>query len=192
MTDRPRPQQALATDLASLIFDLQRPCVAPFCAGFWSVLSKQWSSIDALRMDKFLLLVRRVFGAHVRYERESRWRGGLLEVLETKCFDVREEEGVALGLRLHVLDLWVDEMEKEKALGDDEDEERLEWVRRVGGFVDALKASPVKAVRTRARDSHDDERLPWATAREDEEQSGEDGGEEGEDEDEGWGGIRDD
>lgn len=187
MTDRPRPQQALASDLANLVFDVQKTCVVSFVDGFWSILSKQWSTIDALRMDKFLLLVRRVFGAHVRYAREKKWKGkevsGMLGVLGEKCFDVREEEGVALGLRLHVLDLWVDEMDKEKALGEG-DELRSEWVRKMGDLVDVLRRSPVKAVRTRAAESYDDERLPWGTKEEEEEV-------EEDSEDDGWGGIED-
>lgn len=137
-------------------------------------------------MDKFLLLVRRVFGAHVRYARERRWRGDeVLDVLRRECFDVGEEEGVALGLRLHVLDLWVDELEREKALGEG-DEVRGEWVRKMGDIVDALRGSPVKAVRSRASESYNDERLPWSVKGDEDE-----GDEDGEDEDEGWGGIED-
>lgn len=191
MTDRPRPQQALATDLANLVFDVQKSSVVSFLDGFWSVLSKQWSTIDALRMDKFLLLVRRVFSAHVRYAREKKWKGKeveqLLELLGEKCFDVREE-GVALGLRLHVLDLWVDEMDKEKALVEGEGELRAEWVRKMGDLVDGLRASPVKAVRARAAESYEDERLPWGKKAEEE---AEDDDEDEDGEEDGWGGIED-
>ncbi|KFG79298.1 nucleolar protein NOP52 variant [Metarhizium anisopliae] len=202
MTDRPRPQQALAADLANLVLDVPAACAPPLASGFWSVLSRQWASIDALRMDKFLLLVRRAFAAQVRFARGRAWAGEqvdrMLDVWRRLAFDADDEDGVSLGLRLHVLDLWVDELEREKALGlagDGEDEEeddvvaaRDEWVRRIGDMVDALRASPVKSVRNRASESYADERLPWGTRESDGEGQGED---EDEDEDEGWGGIED-
>ncbi|OAA35298.1 nucleolar protein NOP52 variant [Metarhizium rileyi] len=189
MTDRPRPQQALASDLADLLVQTPR-CAVPLAAGFWAVLSRQWPSIDALRMDKFLLLVRRVFAAQVRCAREQRWRGEQVElmlgVLRRLAFDADDEEGVSLGLRLHVLDLWVDELEREKALdGDacDDDEPREEWVRKMGDMVDALRASPVKSVRNRASESYADQRLPWGVRGSDDEED--------DDADEGWVGIED-
>ncbi|KID96366.1 nucleolar protein NOP52 variant, partial [Metarhizium majus ARSEF 297] len=198
MTDRPRPQQALAADLANLVLDVPAACAAPLASGFWSVLSQQWASIDALRMDKFLLLVRRAFAAQVRFARGRAWAGEqvdrMLDVWRRLAFDADDEDGVSLGLRLHVLDLWVDELEREKALGSagdgDDDAARDEWVRRVGDMVDALRASPVKSVRNRASESYADERLPWGTRESDGEGQGEDEDED-EDEDEGWGGIED-
>ncbi|KAG5943242.1 hypothetical protein E4U59_000545 [Claviceps monticola] len=198
MTDRPRPQQALATELASLSFSLSPSSQAPFLIAFWQILSKQWTHIDALRMDKFLLLVRRVFAAHVRCARENRWTGSqvdkLLEILEHGCFDAQERGDVALGLRLHVLDLWVDEMEREHALGDKPGDlgsemqaSRGDFVRRVGDVVETLRRSPVRSVRARASESFADTRLPWAVSQGDE-------GDEEEtenDEEDGWGGIED-
>ncbi|KAG6253101.1 hypothetical protein E4U24_008460 [Claviceps purpurea] len=198
MTDRPRPQQALATELASLSFSLPPSSQAPFLIAFWQILSKQWTHIDALRMDKFLLLVRRVFAAHVRCARESRWTGSqvdkLLGILEHECFDAQERGDVALGLRLHVLDLWVDEMEREHALGDKAGDlgsemqaSRGDFVRRMGDVVETLRRSPVRSVRARAEESFADPRLPWAVSQ------GEEGDEEEaeNDEEDGWGGIED-
>ncbi|KAK2608612.1 hypothetical protein QQS21_002838 [Conoideocrella luteorostrata] len=206
MTDRPRPQQALASELAALLFELPKSSVAAFLQAFWQVLSKQWPGIDALRMDKFLLLVRRVFAAHVRYARERRWTGkevrSILDILGRECFDVQDEQGVALGLRLHVLDLWVDEMEREKAVGDSvvdgaADVSRGQFVTAMGELVEQLRRSPVKSVRGRAQESYADERLPWGTKDEDDEDEPVNPGQDGDndkdddDDDDGWGGIED-
>ncbi|KAL6699191.1 nucleolar protein,Nop52 domain-containing protein [Trichoderma pleuroticola] len=191
MTDRPRPQQALAADLASLVFGLQPACVEPWLAAFWSVLGVQWPHIEALRLDKFLLLVRRMFAAHVKVAKEDGFRGDLAEqvlrVFAQWCFDVEDENKVALGLRLHVLDVWVDELEREGALAA-EDEHAKAFVKRVGALVESLKRCPVKSVRQRALDSYDDERLPWVEKKEDEEEGEEMDGDEGA-EDAEWGGI---
>lgn len=191
MTDRPRPQQALAADLANLASDLQPACVAPWLAAFWAVLGTQWPHIEALRLDKFLLLVRRVFAAHVRLVKEQGYKGDLAEavlgVLAEWCFDAEDEHKVALGLRLHVMDVWVDELEREGALAAAEtDEHARAFVDKVGALAESLKRCPVKALRQRAQDSYDDERLPWAKEDEDDEMDGA----EGEDDDE-WGGLDD-
>lgn len=150
----------------------------------------QWSTIDALRMQKYLLLVRRVFASQIRWCKERGYEGEevakIEEVMKEWCF---EEEGkdlktVPVGLRLHVLDVWVDELEKEGCL---EDEAAKGFVERVGGMVDLLKRSPIKSVRARSEESYEDERLPWAAEDEDDEEEAD-----GQDsEDEGWGGFDD-
>ncbi|KAL7792110.1 nucleolar protein,Nop52 domain-containing protein [Trichoderma ceciliae] len=194
MTDRPRPQQALAADLANLLSDLQPACVEPWLAAFWSVLGAQWPHIEALRLDKFLLLARRLFAAHVRLVKEQGFQGTLTEqilgVFAQWCFDAQDEHGVALGLRLHVLDVWVDELEREGAIAAaEEDEHAKAFVHKVGALVETLRRCPVKSLRKRAQDSYDDERLPWAQKKdgdgdEDDEMDGADGQEDDE-----WGGI---
>lgn len=195
MTDRPRPQQALASDLANLVSDLQSACVEPWLAAFWSVLGTQWPHIEALRLDKFLLLVRRVFSAHVRIVKEQGYKGALTEqvvgVFAKWCFDAEDEEKVALGLRLHVLDVWVDELEREGAIAaaKEGNEDAKAFVEKVGALVETLKRCPVKSLRQRAADSHDDERLPWAEKNEEDEDEDEDmDGAEGDEGDE-WGGL---
>ncbi|GJN83169.1 hypothetical protein PLIIFM63780_006717 [Purpureocillium lilacinum] len=234
MTDRPRPQQALAADLAALLLtSLRDPrCAAPWLRGFWAVLSAQWPRVDALRMDKFLLLVRRVFAAQLRWvrergycdpaapadakhegkeeeeEEEREYKEGrdpvedVMRVLEQCTFDVDEEFRTALGLRLHVLDLWVDELEREgcltpltSAADANKDARRAAFVARIGDMVERLRRSPVKSVRARAQESYDDERLPWGTPADAEDDEDEDMGDAGDDDDDdsedGWGGIKD-
>ncbi|KAH8130531.1 hypothetical protein ACSS6W_002014 [Trichoderma asperelloides] len=195
MTDRPRPQQALAADLANLLFGLQPACVEPWLAAFWSVLGTQWPHIEALRLDKFLLLVRRVFGAHVRLVKEQGYKGALTEqvvgVFARWCFDAEDEEKVALGLRLHVLDVWVDELEREGAIAaaQEGNEDAKAFVQKVGSLVETLKRCPVKSLRQRSADSYDDERLPWAEKNDEEDDEDEDmDGAEGDEDDE-WGGL---
>lgn len=168
MADRPLPQQSLAASLA----DLQLECVRPPSAGvwmsaFWEVVSSKWTSIDVLRMEKFLLLVRRVFCAGVRWameagKEEEERREVLLGVLREWPFCA--EEKVPLGLRLHVVDVWVDELERVGALGSaDADVKAL-----VVGVAEAVRGLtegvPSKPLREKARESLNDERLPWYEA----------------------------
>ncbi|KFA80305.1 hypothetical protein S40288_05903 [Stachybotrys chartarum IBT 40288] len=163
MTDRPLPQQALARDLAALVHRLRPACVDAWLRGFWAVMALQWTDIDVLRMEKFLLLVRRVFAAHVRWAADQQYDAArvdlLLAVLADGCFEPAGDlRRVPVGVRLHVLDLWVDELDREGALAEPRARPLLDGLRRL---VDALRTCPVKSVRERARDSLEDERLPW-------------------------------
>lgn len=192
MTDRPQPQQALARALAELLFRLPASAAIPWLQGFWAVLAMQWTDIDVLRMDKFLYLVRRVFAAQIRWATQSEFKGDavdalLRDVLATWCFDPEcDLRRMPVGLRLHVLDLWVDELEREGALEADTDAARA-FVRKIGDMVEVLRTCPVKPARERAQESYDDARLPWGTAKDSDEEEGE--GEEGSDEE--WGGLDD-
>lgn len=185
MTDRPKPQQQLANDLSSLLFLLPDPAPAKeWLRAFWHVLGVQWTSIEALRLDKFLLLVRRVFAAQLRYAKQHDYKDDVvLDVLREFCFDGEGGPSglgvLPLGLRLHIMDLWVDELEREEIL---EDDYAKEFLADIGKMVNALRTSPVKGVRERARDTYEDERLPFAEkeGNEDEQQDGDD---------EEWGGI---
>lgn len=188
MTDRPLPQQALATELANLLFSVRPAAAIPWLQAFWAVMGLEWTSIDVLRMEKFLLLVRRVFAAQIRWAKERAFEGDevkslLKDVLKSWCFEQEaDQRKVPVGVRLHVLDLWVDELEREGAL---EDPKAEAFVKEIGDLVDALKRTSIKPVRARAQESHEDERLPWGKKTEEEEGEGDD------DEDDGWGGIED-
>ena len=214
MTDRPLPQQGLAADLAELVFAV-RPDPATsepedssssgggngdaprgeWLRAFWAVLAAQWTDIDALRMPKFQLLVRRVVAAHFRLAREAAYGpAGTATVLGALRFGPLDPQGdlrrAPLGLRLHVLDVWVDELQREGTL-DDEAEAARGFVDALGELVRAVEGCPVRAVRERARESCADGRLPWGEAENggDEEEGEAEG--EGEGDEEGWGGIDD-
>lgn len=162
---------------------------------FWEVVGAKWSGIDVLRMEKFLLLVRRVFCGGARWvlagaekkgkEGEVR-AGAFIEALREGPLGGEEDgEGkeMPLGLRLHVVDLWVDELERAGALGDGpaaQSAAAKKLVEGVGELVRGLtKGGPSKPLRTRAEESLVDERLPWYEA------PGQ------EDEDAGWEGFGD-
>ncbi|KAK3943254.1 nucleolar protein,Nop52-domain-containing protein [Diplogelasinospora grovesii] len=208
MCDRAIPQQTLCAELADLIYVLPREAVVSWLRGFWATMSREWTGIDVLRMEKFLLLVRRVVGAGFRWMKVSKnggsgnvqqgkkakanksddngdgWDAGkvddILNLLEEWPFAIEEEvsrpetEGAAsnqdsavlsgttipVGLKLHVLDIWVDEAEKVGLLEDGDGEAR-KILQRISALVDALeKGTTSPAVRIRSKESLADERLP--------------------------------
>ncbi|KAK4166617.1 ribosomal RNA-processing protein 1 [Cladorrhinum sp. PSN259] len=194
MCDRAVPQQNLCNELASLIDVLPRNAVVPWLRGFWATMSREWTGIDVLRMEKFLLLVRRVVGAAFKWMKksaegkkgkkskqqagESLWDmqrvDDIVELLGEWPFSLEDEariekgtekeelvpQNIPVGLRLHVLDIWVDEAEKVGML-DEADLEGGKIVQRIIDQVDALEQATTRpAVRIRSKESLEDERLP--------------------------------
>ncbi|KAH7357739.1 ribosomal RNA-processing protein [Plectosphaerella cucumerina] len=182
MCDKPLPQQRLCDEIAGLYTSL--PGAMPSSAkstkvdvvpiwflAAWEVIATQWTEIDVLRMEKFLLLVRRLLAAHLRWVEQHNWakekRDKIIAVLQQWPF---ESEGdmakVPLGLRLHIMDIWVDEMEKVGMLEEQADESAVNEaalfaVEIKEKLVEPLTSCPVKAVRNSSRDELEDERLPW-------------------------------
>lgn len=186
MCDKPIPQQNLANELAELFTSLPGAIptdmskndpndnVAIWFSASWEVIAGQWTEIDVLRLEKFLLLVRRLFAAHLRWVQGKGWaeerQDKVLQVLGRWPFDAEGDlSKVPLGLRLHILDVWVDEMEKVGMLEDEAQEEQDETVERARQFavrfktelVEPLTGCAIKGVRKNAREELDDDRLPW-------------------------------
>ncbi|KAJ0424764.1 nucleolar protein,Nop52-domain-containing protein, partial [Aspergillus carlsbadensis] len=62
-SDRPLTQQALARNLSySLVPSLPRSTVHRFLRAFWITIGREFHSIDRLRLDKYLLLIRSYVG----------------------------------------------------------------------------------------------------------------------------------
>jgi ribosomal RNA-processing protein 1 len=161
MSDRPRTQQALANDLASLVAIVPSSTVLPFLRAFWLTMAREWTNIDVLRMEKFLLLTRRYVGATFARLENAGWEESVveshLELLEEIPLNVADVK-LPNGMRYHVIDVFVDELEQVGALEKE----------RAGVSLDTLlqplknlgTESPTKAVRTKCREALEDERLP--------------------------------
>ncbi len=89
---------------------------------FWETICREWPSIDQWRMNKILLLVRfylrEVFHLSLQSvvdddsegkENSTKFITSQVHILEAWPLSPRERK-VPDGLRLHVLDIWVDEL----------------------------------------------------------------------------------
>ncbi|OAP54217.1 hypothetical protein AYL99_11318 [Fonsecaea erecta] len=101
------------------------PWLDVWATAFWETVSREWSSIDQWRMNKVLLLVRlfvrELFSLALGWATTSTGDastptptpqsrvGSQLQILEAWPLSPRERK-VPDGLRLHVLDVWVDEL----------------------------------------------------------------------------------
>jgi ribosomal RNA-processing protein 1 len=116
LSDRPRVQQALANDLAELLIPMSESNAPTFFRAFWETMTREWSGIDALRIDKFLLLVRRYLNAGFRYCAARGWKDEIVETLllrplETGPLDPTNQR-MPNGVRFQLADVWVEELEK--------------------------------------------------------------------------------
>ena len=191
MSDKPLNQQRLARDLADLVDVLKGDDnVWGFVDAFWKTMAREWSGIDALRMDKYLYLVRCYLAKGFEVVAREGWRDEGVErlsgVLEATPLDARDAK-IPNGLRFHVVDIFVDELDKVDTERSAPVEKMLTPVRKLG------KETITKAVRTRVKEALEDERLQdWQGTRsggEEDSQSEGDGAME-EDEDE-FGGFDD-
>lgn len=178
MCDKPLPQQRLCDEIGGLYTSLpgalpsqttrkSRAEIVPiWFAAAWEVVCAQWTEIDVLRMEKFLLMVRRVLAGHLRWVEQHDWaapqRAAVVDVLARWPFESEGDMGrVPLGLRLHVLDILVDEMEKVGMLEEDVAEAGAFALEIKVKVLEPLTSCPVKAARESSREQLEDERLPW-------------------------------
>lgn len=191
MSDRPRTQQALADSLAELVSTVSAPAALPFLRAFWQTMQREWTNIDVLRMEKFLLLTRRYVGATFTLLKRAGWDEALvkqhldlLEEIPCNVDDVR----VPNGMRYHVIDIYVDELERVGALEQDDGEktndgQKIPLDSLLKPLRKLAKQSPTKPVRIKSKEALEDERLPGNEKTEEDATA--------ENEEDGWGGIED-
>ncbi|KAI1002720.1 hypothetical protein K3495_g5486 [Podosphaera aphanis] len=159
MSDRPLPQQQLASALAQLVFVLPPDIALPFLRAFWQTMQREWINIDVLRMEKFLLLTRRYLGASFEFLKRHAWDASFVDPMLELLVDIPcnlSDLTVPNGMRYHVIDIYVDELERIKGLEENNVplEKLLEPLRKLA------ESSPTKTVRKKAREALQDERLP--------------------------------
>jgi len=165
MCDKPLAQQRLAAELADLINTVRLENVLPFLEAFWLTIAREWTGIEALRMDKYLRLVRFVLRASFVWLSRNHWadiksRRKYLAILEETPLCAKDIR-VPNGLRYHVLDIYVDELEVVMP------EAEAQWKEvpleeMLGPVTKLAKNSPTKPVRKRARETLEDENvLKW-------------------------------
>ncbi|KAH7385762.1 hypothetical protein BKA66DRAFT_569596 [Pyrenochaeta sp. MPI-SDFR-AT-0127] len=171
MQDKPALQQRLSRDLASLVSTLRTPVVLPFIRAFWITIAREWSHIEALRLDKYLYLIRQYVHASFQFLDKNNWKRELLgewnrvvEETPLECQDMK----IPNGLRYHVLDVWVDELEKIQD-GWEKEEKTKETLETLVQPIERLaKEGKLKVLRTAAKECLADERLRAWRGQEDE------------------------
>jgi ribosomal RNA-processing protein 1 len=165
--DKPRNQQALAKDFGSLIHVLPKETVIPWLDAFWDCMAREWIGIDALRMDKYLYLIRVYLRESFQHFANQEWKDAkrlkkYMNVLKAIPLNPTSTR-IPNGMRYHLIDIYVDELDAVETKEDDTFpvEVLLEPLRRLGTKSDE------KIVRNRVKEALKDERLEKWGARED-------------------------
>lgn len=188
MQDKPALQQRLSRDFASLVSTLQSGVALPFIRAFFLTMSREWTNIEALRLDKYLYLIRQYMNASFQYLAAKKWKSSVLEkfnaIMEETPLNPTNMK-VPNGLRYHVLDVWVDELEKVNS--DWEDEKKQKILETLVQPIEKLaKDGSLKVLREAAKEVLAEDTLRKWRGQEDEEMV-----EPEEEEDDGWGGFDD-
>lgn len=117
-SDTPLVQQKLAKDLAELFLQTQAKNEIVFVEAFWFIMLREWETLDRYRINKFYMLVRFVLSAQLTRLKLSQWSG--TDVAQFASQLVSEETGPLSyanirsphGLRLHLVDIFLEELEK--------------------------------------------------------------------------------
>lgn len=95
---------------------------------FWTVIIKEWSSIDQWRMDKYYLLIRRFLRANFKYLRNHNWDKKYIEKFN-KFMKTPLGLNSNMAIAYHLCDIFLDELENLNTSNPDEaddDEEQDE------------------------------------------------------------------
>jgi ribosomal RNA-processing protein 1 len=174
-SDKPLTQQRLARDLADLLTVASgRENFLGFVRAFWQTIAREWGGIDALRMDKFLYLVRCYVSKGFEVVKKKEWEDeelidAYLEILAAVPLNASEPK-IPNGLRYHVIDVYVDELDKV-------DTERNAPLERVLVPLKELGENCLtKPVKLRVKEALEDERLQdWKGERKQDVEEGNEG-----------------
>lgn len=159
-SDRPKAQQTLARDLAALTHVFRDDeSKEQWIRAFWETMAREWAGIPALRMDKFLYLCRCYIGAGYEYAKRAGWELVKVEHINAIIKGIPlsieyERPQMTNGLRLHVIDVWVDEIEKCR-----EDGLEIPLDMLIKPLLRLQNKTEDKAIRNRAKEALSDERL---------------------------------
>ncbi|CAK9200191.1 unnamed protein product [Sphagnum troendelagicum] len=117
--DKAPVQADLIDRLAAVLENLDLKLSVEFFKVFLSTMRREWGGIDRLRLDKFYLLLRqvlvRVFAVLQKHEWEDSTVEKFMNALLERALLVKDEFP-ALGINLHMTDIFLDELRKVQPL----------------------------------------------------------------------------
>ncbi|NXJ78044.1 RRP1B protein, partial [Trogon melanurus] len=115
MQDKPLLQEELAENISQLIHVFQNiEARHLFIQTFWQTMNREWNGIDNLRLDKYYMLMRRIFKQSLEVLRRNEWdeslRELLLQLLMKEVMD--PDSNAPFGIKLHFIDIYLVELAK--------------------------------------------------------------------------------
>ncbi|XP_067640894.1 ribosomal RNA processing protein 1 homolog [Eurosta solidaginis] len=115
LSDKPLVQEDLAEQLGKLIecFEGDVSNSVKFFGAFMQTMCNEWFGIDQWRMDKFMMLVRRMLRHMFRVLKRNDWKKEDVQLFnENMKLTVLANQSPAIGLTMHYLDIFFEELAK--------------------------------------------------------------------------------
>ncbi|KAL1335475.1 hypothetical protein HN51_064353 [Arachis hypogaea] len=114
-SDKPLPQAELANRLSSLLLSLSStPFSLQYLSTFFLTMRREWPSIDALRLDKFYLLIRRFISTLFSLLKKNSWDLELVrryaDVLDKGTFSAEDKFQGSNGVNYHFATVFLEEL----------------------------------------------------------------------------------
>lgn len=107
------PQESLATQLASLLHCFENGEIAvQFFGMFLKTMCNEWITIDQWRIDKFMMLVRRVTREMFVELKDNDWNADLLNKFAGQLKSTVLDSAAPRGLFMHFTEIYLEELAK--------------------------------------------------------------------------------
>ncbi|XP_076947098.1 uncharacterized protein LOC143618932 [Bidens hawaiensis] len=107
-------QTNLNTKLSNMLLTLDVPLALNYLSGFLTTLRREWSGIDVLRLDKFLLLIRFFVNSSFNLLKRNAWDIELckrvMEIYENKSLLANDRKFLGNGVNYHIASVFVKEL----------------------------------------------------------------------------------
>ncbi|XP_029125502.1 ribosomal RNA processing protein 1 homolog B isoform X2 [Cajanus cajan] len=109
-SDKPLAQHDLVDRLSSLLLSLHRPLSLQYFSTFLLTMRREWSGIDALRLDKFYLLIRTFLAKFFSLLKTHSWDPHLLHLLDQGTFSSHDINTHGNGVNYHIATVFLEEL----------------------------------------------------------------------------------
>ncbi|MED6216485.1 hypothetical protein PIB30_008181 [Stylosanthes scabra] len=114
-SDKPLPQAELANRLSALLLSLSSTSFSlQYLSTFFLTMRREWPSIDALRLDKFYLLIRRFISTLFSLLKKNSWDLELVrqyvDVLDKGTFSAEDKFQGSNGVNYHFATVFLEEL----------------------------------------------------------------------------------
>lgn len=113
MSDKPLNQENIANKIASLLHSFnQFESTLQFFAMFLKTMALEWNGIDQWRIDKFMMLVRKVTRELIKIIKERQWSEDDINQLSKRLNETVLSGSAPRGLFMHFTELFFEEVGK--------------------------------------------------------------------------------
>ncbi|MEW5318831.1 MAG: hypothetical protein WDW38_010017 [Sanguina aurantia] len=155
-SDKAPVQISLAERLAAVLPQMAAPAAFLYFTVFINTMRREWGGIDRLRLDKFLMLIRKFVSQMFELLQASEWSDAtMLQYMDFLSSRVLQPtDGIrAVGLAYHVTDVFLPELARVVSEGSRQPPQGSILVVLLQPFVDALVAAGEAAPIRRLRES---------------------------------------